>query len=1267
MKLHISKELLTGAVRNQIGIRTSEKMKMKAIQYFLIIAVVVMPFQGRGAAWFNRAQQIASIGIQRSRPTVKIQELMLKRLPTLTAGSQPQKLLPFYPSLPQQLAPFNTAWHNSYKEYRSHHAEQSWWQRWRSKFSGYTPKNALGFSLFGWHLWWSDSDICQTAEDILDSEKINKTIEYYEACTDESKKKLITQFVLDNFGQLSSYQNGIELLSRIMKCDAYVVPSYAQHVVDHADNLIAHMQGIKLISKVLRNNPETIVGFTQAAAKNFATLMESPEGEECLAEIRGYNSQADDIFLQPTIDNFTHLVQNKKGILAIHSAVCNNSQAFNACIPLIADNFTILIRDYYGKQVITKILCAYPESADAFIRPLIINFDILAADNEGRNLIYRIANNNHQVVETCVQPIAANFSEFIVDEEGRRFIQKIIYQYDDVLRACSQPIIDCFSALISTETGRSIIRGMLEKNPSASRAFSQLVVDNFTNLISAGDDYGIISLTIQNNPSAAETFMQPVLDHFRALVSCQKAARLVVDVVQHFSPAASIFTQPILKNFNDFIKNIYSINALKAIIKNNPKAAGLFAQPIIDNFTDIIRSREGVALILELINQNTEVIDGLAGAVFNNYLTLADRVESDSAHNNSPKKELIAVIIKHNPQAAVVHFSTLITREDGLSGILQLIDTDTEAAMQFVQPILDHVAALLKSNSGSRLIKKVIMHNPQACIEGFSALIAEPKGLDLIAEMIRRNPQVASALDESVLNNFSALLETANGINVIRAVIEQKPKADEAIIFKILENFNLLIESVHGRCLIKEMIACCPSSAQNLAQPVIDHFPTLITCGYGMYIIKELMKQVKLPLNKLMEIVSENFPRLSRDWWGRDFIREISISHPEALERFKDLANKHHDFALQKFIDQFLLIKTIVEQFEVTGATQSTKHFKALIVRNCEKIIDYFPGDEKVFNRICSMISTIITTEEDEQAQGKYTFVHAYSWRVRFLQDIDAHLRSTIYDTPRHPLSLRFSKQPNLQSGDKHLSTRKELIGNGVKRYYAIEENKQKYMIFMNYALLANQMGSNTLQYIAHNRCNHPPDIMLDKIFKHLDLEDYLSKYRIELEELQALHQQASIFGAGVLFSFTPQMLKESVYICDAGGPKRRASIEGIGETDDVKLILDTLRTTPEKIHDLDDLEFVFVVTKDCGLNPHVIEAGGVKTIPFNAADPDKLALYESKRDELMAKIAADVQTQRNAWNEQQRQEHARTSQQRDKWNRKFNCLNDCGSRLQEA
>jgi hypothetical protein len=98
-------------------------------------------------------------------------------------------------------------------------------------------------------------------------------------------------------------------------------------------------------------------------------------------------------------------------------------------------------------------------------------------------------------------------------------------------------------------------------------------------------------------------------------------------------------------------------------------------------------------------------------------------------------------------------------------------------------------------------------------------------------------------------------------------------------------------------------------------------------------------------------------------------------------------------------------------------------------------------------------------------------------------------------------------------------------------------------------------------------------------------------------------------------------------YLAVSGGAKVSMHIEGVGETSDIRVIMDNLLNHPERIKDTDRLEFCLIMTqKKGGLDPDT----GIKIIPILSGDPVKLAELQKKEDALFAKIKAAIEEEDN-------------------------------------
>lgn len=278
-----------------------------------------------------------------------------------------------------------------------------------------------------------------------------------------------------------------------------------------------------------------------------------------------------------------------------------------------------------------------------------------------------------------------------------------------------------------------------------------------------------------------------------------------------------------------------------------------------------------------------------------------------------------------------------------------------------------------------------------------------------------------------------------------------------------------------------------------------------------------------------------------------------------------------------------------------------------------------------------AMTKKLIDLEYQEQQKGHYTFVHGHQWNHHFYQEIYTDLWSIINGPVSNYRFIRYtypdqSTLTNNSFMQQEKKVHNHLMSNGVNSYYA-SEGYQDRMLFMNYALFTNYRGSNTSYYIKRNNSENSTNIKPSEFISQLKIEQYftadeLQEIEKKLTELEQEHKTVNSYGGALLLSFTAEALKKSVYLAAPGGYKTSIEITGLGETSDVKTIIEALRTAPETIlPDSDSTQFVCVLSYDCALKPH----NGVDIYEFNPADQEKLAAWRTKKNELMRWIKERV------------------------------------------
>lgn len=99
--------------------------------------------------------------------------------------------------------------------------------------------------------------------------------------------------------------------------------------------------------------------------------------------------------------------------------------------------------------------------------------------------------------------------------------------------------------------------------------------------------------------------------------------------------------------------------------------------------------------------------------------------------------------------------------------------------------------------------------------------------------------------------------------------------------------------------------------------------------------------------------------------------------------------------------------------------------------------------------------------------------------------------------------------------------------------------------------------------------------------------------------------------------------INKQVYLAADGGRRKNVYIAGIGNTSNMRIIMEALTGSPEKVENIDSLEFCIPMTydKQGALNPE----SGIKMFTFNTADPEKLAVYYVHQQKLFAQIGRDL------------------------------------------
>lgn len=295
--------------------------------------------------------------------------------------------------------------------------------------------------------------------------------------------------------------------------------------------------------------------------------------------------------------------------------------------------------------------------------------------------------------------------------------------------------------------------------------------------------------------------------------------------------------------------------------------------------------------------------------------------------------------------------------------------------------------------------------------------------------------------------------------------------------------------------------------------------------------------------------------------------------------------------------------------------------------------LNRYPIDKyKIEPGLLEILSQIIAKERELGAQGFYTFLHGQR-RVYYLPE---RLYTMLWQARKNQAYKDFlfaHVKPLLQ--DEKEKTDEE----AVRQYLLLHGRKPKdnytrqKLLFLNYAHFAQiiDMGSNTAHYVAANTNwgSVPINIFPKDAFKLLGFEHIYEKYASQIDELQKEHENSGQFGNTLLVAIPKNKVHRYAFLCESGrglsgrgGVRKAIYIKGIGMTDDIKVIMETLLNNPEKIQDTDDLEFCMIMTqKEGGLDPQT----GIQVHPLISGDATRIAQLQQKEQKLLALIENDV------------------------------------------
>ncbi|MDR3647282.1 MAG: hypothetical protein P4L22_07100 [Candidatus Babeliales bacterium] len=281
--------------------------------------------------------------------------------------------------------------------------------------------------------------------------------------------------------------------------------------------------------------------------------------------------------------------------------------------------------------------------------------------------------------------------------------------------------------------------------------------------------------------------------------------------------------------------------------------------------------------------------------------------------------------------------------------------------------------------------------------------------------------------------------------------------------------------------------------------------------------------------------------------------------------------------------------------------TQTTQHLKYFINNKLNfdlQKLNVFSDPVKGF------LEKIHDTEVIEHEKGNYVLYHARSWKWNFISDIYKELWKILNNTECKEnfqfLRFKFPQKYSLLYGD---------------------------ILYTNCALFSNLTSlTSCSMHFWHNNFDYSKDtvIPLYKIFEKLNLHELYAKYFDQLVMLEELHRTITSHGEILLISIPEDKIDNVITIDTAVTIKGRWKLKP-------KEILDTLKNNPHDFTMLDQTELGLILGKYDRQGNYIANSysnnpiNGPDIFSFSMHNLEKLKEYKNLRDEIFAKIRADI------------------------------------------
>jgi len=983
---------------------------------------------------------------------------------------------------------------------------------------------------------------------------------------------------------------------------------YAQEVscpssVPTAEELFKHAASYQNVNDVneleLSKNPLRVKQYLNLAKEHFVELYQTSHGFYLLDKLLKSDKSAVDDFAQLAIDNLT-LIGTKSSDL-IETIINRNS----SYLDYVRSN---------NNPVIVKLV----EKANQ-------NFVTLATQRDGIAIVKLLARKSSQARECFAETLSKNISSLLEETYKKdkhqfnlyvqRTLSEIIDKFPTLKTRMQEEVEKNVSTILSkvldaasNDDTAEIFLFLMELDKGNKALYAKTLIED---LALKKRDYKSLSdhgyfLTMLFDKDQREQFVSQAVGDLESIFSSNAVTKMILDLMKKnptfANKVGAQFVQKveILVELEGYREQHRRNDVLEACLEN-PEIKEYFEKALCEKFTDIKKICENKTLfdfVDKMIQKNPEFNVHVGGLITQHLTVFYTQFNNDAKYNyhllskhcltNAENcRKFIDNLYQVIPNAEILFQDSYL-----LAVVLACLKKDADFAEYINNHVTDYfcsyalekielpikhyletyLAAISRYDEKMQQwwLEKALKNLKLACnIEELTNLLCH-------AISDEKNPEIIDFFVQSFINDFDVLEKTEFGLLLVTLCFDSNVRLKEVFIKKVEEN----IENVSPLtiALVSYLSPCNETVKKWIEEQNDKKTYDLLTMLKMQAFVDHCQEECDF-----LEKIPKNQTTLHMQTELK--VSETSASFEEVLIQYPSI------------------VPSIVPYY----------FFHQL--QNYFSLTDPF---------IKNMIENVIE-KEIELKDDYYTFIHGQRHEYLPQEQLHTFLQCVINKQKANNNYLLLHEK-ELPADQESLKQEKEIRKNLLKAGRTNEEERQR-LLFVNWAFFANSssLGSSSAHYItSDNNVNDYIHLTTEKVFSLNNLDHLYQKYNNQLAQLQREFEEITQRGTCILLAIPKEKIQKHIYLADVYGSKRKILIEGIGETDDIALIMKTLESTPEKISDTDKIEFCIPMTYDQkgALNPE----SGIKIFAFTAADKEKLKAYYAHQQEIFEQIKKDIE-----------------------------------------